>query len=106
MQTLEEKTWHELECAARSAGGIEVAMVSLPIEKVKALVAGRTRPSAPVEGLETVGYVTTSPTGAEVFQRKPLVPGMVNLVTNKTQWSPARRLMSYWRRNGRRRCGK
>jgi len=34
-----------------------------------------TRPAAPVEGLETVGYVTTSPTGAEVFQRKPLVPG-------------------------------
>jgi len=33
------------------------------------------RPAAPVEGLETVGYVTTSPTGAEVFQRKPLVPG-------------------------------
>lgn len=34
-----------------------------------------TRPAAPVEGLVTVGYVTTSPTGAEVFQRKPLVPG-------------------------------
>lgn len=31
--------------------------------------------AAPVEGLETVGYVTTSPTGAEVFKRKPLVPG-------------------------------
>lgn len=46
MQTLEEQTWHELECAANSTGGIEVAMVSLPIEKVKALVAGRPLPSS------------------------------------------------------------
>ncbi len=46
---LEQKTWHQLECAANSAGGIEVAMVSLPIEQVKALVEGRNTRPAPVD---------------------------------------------------------
>ncbi|UVV66556.1 hypothetical protein [Brucella anthropi] len=46
--TLEQLTWHQLECAANSAGGIEVAMVSLPIAQVKALVEGRNTRPAPI----------------------------------------------------------
>lgn len=70
MQMLEQKAWHELECAARSAGGIEVAMVSLPIEKVKALVAGHTLRAAPVEGLETTCFMATEnlPGGSKRWQ--------------------------------------
>ncbi|EMG53116.1 hypothetical protein WYI_13797 [Ochrobactrum sp. CDB2] len=53
-----------------------VSYVATFADMAKAIIEDRnTRPAAPVEGLETVGYVTTSPTGAEVFQRKPLVPG-------------------------------
>ncbi len=57
--TLEQKTWHQLECAANSAGGIEVAMVSLPIAQVKALVEGRNTRPAPAAtdtGLVTVAF--------------------------------------------------
>ncbi|QNQ62479.1 hypothetical protein IB024_01600 [Brucella sp. 6810] len=55
--TLEQKTWHQLECAANSAGGIEVAMVSLPIAQIKALVEGRNTRPAPAAtdtGLEAI----------------------------------------------------
>lgn len=58
--TLEQKTWHQLECAANSVGGIEVAMVSLPIAQVKALVEGRNTRPAPAAtdtGLKTIGFV-------------------------------------------------
>ncbi|SPL65421.1 hypothetical protein [Ochrobactrum soli] len=57
--TLEQKTWHQLECAANSVGGIEVAMVSLPIAQVKALVEGRNTRPAPAATdteLETVAH--------------------------------------------------
>ncbi|MEE9924003.1 MAG: hypothetical protein PBV01_11645 [Brucella anthropi] len=55
--TLEQKTWHQLECAANSTGDIEVAMVSLPIAQVKALVEGknnRPAPAATDTGLEEI----------------------------------------------------
>lgn len=74
MQTLEQQTWHELECAANSAGGIEVAMVRLPIEKVKALVAGRTRPAAPAEGLEIAAWQRKHPTAGWLDCREEDIP--------------------------------
>ena len=52
--TLEQKTWRQLECAANSAGGIEVAIVSLPIARVKALVEGRNTRPAPAEDEVTI----------------------------------------------------
>ena len=70
-EALEKAAWRDLEIAADAEGALEASRVTLPIEKVRALVAGRRAALPPIDAEPVAGDLVERLRRVKVFDDHP-----------------------------------